>query len=314
MIGLGVIFLLCVLLSAFFSGAEMAFVSGNKVKLRELADSGQRSAKSALSLHDHPQQFLTVILMGNNIVNITATVILTYAIKIKFGIESEWLIMAIMAPLLLIFAEMVPKDYCRLRSQHFLLRYSFILHQLSRLFYYPTLILIKGVDFLLAPLGTRRHKSIFVSETEFRSLIDESTQSGVVTHHEKRLIDTILDFERIRVDSVMIPVSKVPRVSITGTVGQVKAMARRTHSKMVLVYEEIPSIIVGMIYVFDLLFEEREDLGLKNYLRSPIFLPRSTSIEKAFLTLQERRQSFAIITDVRGEVVGAVPIENLFIF
>jgi CBS domain containing-hemolysin-like protein len=82
---------------------------------------------------------------------------------------------------------------------------------------------------------------------------------------------------------------------------------------MVLVYEEIPSIIVGMIYVFDLLFEEDEKKGLKNYLRAPIFLPRSTSNEKAFLTLQEKRQSFALVTDMKREVIGAVPIERLLV-
>jgi len=82
---------------------------------------------------------------------------------------------------------------------------------------------------------------------------------------------------------------------------------------MVLVYEELPSIIVGMIYVFDILFEEDEKRGLKDYLRSPIFLPRSTSIEMAFLTLQEKRQSYAVVMDSRREVVGVAPIENLLV-
>jgi CBS domain containing-hemolysin-like protein len=112
----------------------------------------------------------------------------------------------------------------------------------------------------------------------------------------------------------MIPVARIPKVNITGTVGSVKELARQTHAKMILVYEEIPIIIVGMIYVFDLLFEENKEERLKNYLRSPIFLPRTTSIEKAFLTLQERRQSFALITDEGGEVIGAVPIERLMAF
>jgi CBS domain containing-hemolysin-like protein len=291
----------------------MAFVSMNRLKLRELADAGNRSAKTMLNLHERSHQFLITILMGNNIVNITATVIFTYLFQTRLGIENEWLITAVLAPFLLIFAETVPKDYGRLRSESFLLRYSFVLLQLSRLFYLPAFAVLKGMDFFLKNRGAKTRKSIFVNEEEFRSLIEESTRSGVVNPHEKRLIDTILDFEKIRVDSVMIPASKIPRVGIVGKVGEVKDIARRTHTRMVLVFEEIPEIIVGMIYVFDLLFEEDENQGLKNYLRSPIFLPRNTSIEKAFLTLQEKRQSFALITDVKREVIGAVPIEGLLV-
>ena len=150
-----------------------------------------------------------------------------------------------------------------------------------------------------------------MNEEEFRSVIEESTKSGIVAPHEKKLIDTILDFERIHVESVMIPVDKISKVDITAKVGDVKVLARRTHQKMLLVTEEIPTLIVGMIYVFDLLFEKNDEQGLKNYLRSPIFLPRNTSIEKAFLTLQHKRQSFAVVTDAHGEVTGVVPIERL---
>ena len=77
--------------------------------------------------------------------------------------------------------------------------------------------------------------------------------------------------------------------------------------------EEIPSIIVGMIYTFDILFEEDANKPLKDFLRAPIFLPNSTSIEKAFLTLKHKRQSYAVVTDARGEAVGAVPIEKLLV-
>jgi CBS domain containing-hemolysin-like protein len=105
----------------------------------------------------------------------------------------------------------------------------------------------------------------------------------------------------------------VPNISITATIREVKEIARRTQTKMLLVYEEIPSLVVGMIYVFDLLFEGNEDQGLKKYLRSPIFLSKTTSIEKAFLTLQEKRQSFAVVTDTRREVIGVVPIERLLV-
>ena len=315
MITLTLVLLFCFFLSAFFSSVEMAFVSTNRLKIRELADSGNHSAQTILRLSEHPHHFLTTLLIGNNIANITATAIFTYIFNVRLGIGNEWIITAVLMPFLLIFAETVPKDYGRLRSQSFLLKYASLLLQISRLFYLPTSLILKGVDFVLRSFKTKiRRQSIFVNEEEFRSLIEESTKSGVLAPHEKRLIDTILDFERIHVESVMIPVSKVPKVSLMERVGDVKEIARRTHAKMVLVYEEIPSIIVGMVYVFDLLFEENDRQVLKNFLRSPIFLPRNTSIEKAFFALQEKRQSFAVVTDLRHEVIGVVPIERLLVF
>ncbi len=313
MISLFIVFAVSFVLSAFFSGAEMAFVTGSKFTMRHLADAGNKAAKTIVHLFQYPQRFLTTVLIGNNIVNITTTAICTLFLEMFFQVRNGWVATAIMAPLLIVFAEMVPKDYGRLRSHDFLLASAGWLDLFSKIFYYPTVLLLKGVDFFLSRLGERGHKSIFVDQEEFRLLIDESTKSGVVSDHEKRLIDTILDFERIRIESVMTPVDKIPKVPFTGTVQDVKDLVRRTPAKMVLVYEEIPSIIVGMIYVFDLLFEENESQGLKNYLRSPIFLPLNTSNEKAFLTLQNKRQSYAAVTNPAGDVIGAVAIERLLV-
>jgi len=310
-IALGAVFLLCLVFSAFFSGSEMAFVSLNRLKLRNQADAGDRAARKIMRLQDRPQQFLTSLLIGNNVVNIVATAIVTYWFHAYLMIENEWVVTAVAAPVLIIFGEMVPKDYCRMRSRSFLLQYSNALSFLSWLLWLPARIILKGVDLFLLPLESSHPKSIFVSEEEFRSLIEESTKSGVIMRHEKQLIDTILDFERKQIESVMIPLEKAPKLPLTATVEEVKKLARETGTRMILVYEEIPSLVVGMVYVFDVLFEEGEAHGLKNYLRSPVFLLRTTSVEKAFLTLQEKRQSFAVATDAAQEVIGVVPIERL---
>ena len=110
---------------------------------------------------------------------------------------------------------------------------------------------------------------------------------------------------------MMTSVTLVSKVELSQKVREAKENARRNGSKVVLVYEEIPTIVIGMIYVFDLLFEADEEKGLREYLRSPIFLSKETSLEKAFLILQEKRQSFALVTDARREVIGIVDIENL---
>lgn len=307
------IFLISLAINSFLAAAEMAFVSSNTLKLREQADSGNAEAQKIMRLQEYPHHFLTILLILNNLTNFTATSVVAYWLQKQFGIENEWVVTALTVPLLIIFGETVPKDYGRLRSQSFLLKWSGLLNFLLKLLEKPAVWLLKGIDLLLAPFGgPAESRSIFVSEEEFRLLIEESAHSGVLGHHEKQLVDTILDFERIHVESVMTPADRVAKIEISETVEKAREIARTTHARMLLVYEEIPSIIVGMIYVFDFLFEENPKQSLKNYLRSPIFLSRSTSIEKAFLTLQQKRQSFAVVTDVHGEVIGVVPIERLF--
>lgn len=314
MMWLGIIFLVALAASILFSGVEMAFVSGNKLKLREIAEGGDRRARFIMKLHQKPNYFLAMILIGNNVANIAAVSILTYFFQHWFGSSSKWLVMVIMAPVLIIFAEMVPKDYGRLRAIPFLLSQVVWIRWLYWFLYLPVALFLKVVDLCWPSLQRTEQRDIFVNEDEFRSLIEESTQGGIVGKKEKQLIHNILDFERLQVHSVMIPVNKIPMVDIGSKVGDVKHTARETRSKMFLVYEEIPSIIVGMVYVFDILWEEDHEKSLHDFLRSPIFMSETTSVEKAFLTLQQKRQSYAVVTDPMRNVTGVVPIERLMMF
>jgi CBS domain containing-hemolysin-like protein len=314
MMGLLILFFLSLVASAFFSGAEMAFVSANKLKLREMADAGDKKARFIMQLHQHPNYFLTAILIGNNAVNVTAISIATYIFKEYFGWNSEWAVMLVIAPVLIIFAEMVPKDYGRLTAIPFLMGHIFWLRSLKVILYGPIILFFRALNFFWPSFQQGVVRNIFVNEEEFRSLIEESTQRGIVGPQEEKLIHTILDFERIHVSSVMVPVGKVPMVDIHSKIEDLKKIARETHVRMMLVYEEIPSIIMGMVYVFDILWEEENTQGLHDFLRAPIFIQEDTSLEKAFLTLQKKRQSYAVVTNRAGDVQGVVPIERLLMF
>lgn len=302
---------ICLFLSAFFSASEMAFLSTDRVKLRDEAERGNGKARSLLGLYSEPQQFLTSLLIGNNLVNISAAALLTAYLEQNFGIQNEWVVTAILAPVLIILGETTPKAYGRYRGRGFLLDHTNLVLFFDRFFFWPGRLLLQASEVLFGGKQKRGGKNIFVSEDEFRFLIEESVRSGVLEEQDQKLVERILDFERIPVERVLIPVAGIPQVELSAKVRDAKEKAKQTGSKIILVYEEIPSIVIGMIYVFDLLFEEEDEKGLRDYLRSPIFIPKNTSLEKAFLTLQEKRQSFALVTDPRGEVAGIVTIENL---
>jgi CBS domain containing-hemolysin-like protein len=304
-------FVVCLFLSAFFSAVEMAFLSSDRVKVRDEAERGNARARKILSLFGDSRLFLTTLLIGNNLVNITATALFAAFLKSRFEIQNEWIVTAILAPMIIIFTEIVPKGYGRHRRRELLVDHSGAVIFFARLLAWPSRLLLRASEICLGGKEGSARKNIFVSEDEFRFLIEESVREGVLEENERKLVERILDFERIPVERVLIPVAKVPRVELSRKVKDVREEAKRTGSRVVLVYEEIPSIVVGMIYVFDLLFVEDEDKGLREYLRSPIFLFKDISLEAAFLTLQERRQSFALVTDSRQEVIGLVHIENL---
>lgn len=304
-------FSICLILSAFFSAAEMAFLSTDRVKLREEAEQGNLRAAKLLDLFRDSKEFLTLLLLGNNVVNVTAVVLFTAFLETRFGIQNEWIITGLLAPVLIVLCEAVPKGYGRHRARGFLLDHLNLILFFSKGFAWPARWLLRASDLLLGGKGGGARKNILVSEDEFRFLIEESVRSGVLEAHEQKLVEQILDFERIPIERVLIPVASVPQIELSEKVQGAKAVARQTASRIILVYEEIPSIIVGMIYVFDLLFEPEEEKGLREYLRSTTFLPKETSLEKAFLTLQEKRQSFALVTDARREVIGVIHIEHL---
>lgn len=314
MIGLLVIFFLSLAASSLFSGAEMAFVTANKLKLREMADAGDKKARFIMQLHQQPNYFLTAILIGNNVANVVVISVATCFFKEYLGWNSEWAVMLTIAPILIIVAEMVPKDYGRLNAISFLLARTFWLRGLKTILYGPIKLFFKGLGFFWPSFQQGQVRDIFVNEEEFRSLIEESTHRGIVGPQEQKLIHTILDFERIQVQSVMLPLGKVPMVDIRSTIEDAKRIARETQSRMLLVYEEIPSIVMGMVYVFDTLWEEENARGLHDFLRAPIFISEDTSLEKAFLMLQKKRQSYAVVTDRAGDIKGVVPIERLLIF
>ncbi len=314
MIGLLVIFFLSVIASAFFSASEMAFVTANKLKLREMADAGDKKARFIMQLQQHPNYFLTAILIGNSVVNVIAIAIATCLFKDYLGWTSEWVVMLIVAPVLIIFAEMAPKDYGRLNAIPFLLGKTFWLRGLKVVLYGPIILFFRGLGLFWPSFHQGQVRDIFVNEEEFRSLIDESSHRGIVGPQEEKLIHTILDFERIQVQSVMLPLGKVPMVDIHSKIEDIKRIARETQSRMMLVYEELPTIVMGMVYVFDILWEEEGARGLHDFLRAPVFISEETSLEKAFLLLQKKRQSYAVVTDRAGNIKGVVPIERLLIF
>lgn len=306
------IFILLLAVSAFLSASEMAFVSVDPIQLRQKSDSGNFGLRRALRLRADSEHFLGALLIANNLCNIGATMCLTYFFQEYFAVSSEWAVTIVMLPLLIVFCEMSPKEYARMNALKFLEKQSGLLWGLHQVFFLPVDLFIRATQTML-PILERKRENIFLNETEFKALVTESEKQGVLDTHEKEFVHTILDFERIPVKSAMISLNRAAQVELHSDLNAVRSAAREAGAKMVLVYEEEPSVVAGVIYVFDLLTKRGENGAISELLKAPLFIPETMSLEEAFRLLQSKRQSFALVMDENYEVSGVVPIENLLL-
>lgn len=306
--------LIAFVLLGFFAGSEMAYLSCNKLKLRHLADEQDKKAQIIMRFHRDPKRFLTDILIGTNLMHVTIVGLSTYVLEERFHFTNEWVTVPALSFLIIIFAETIPKDWFRQKADDFIYRFAFVLGFLDRLLSGVSRIFVWLTDFLISITVPKVKRSPFVTREEFRYVIEESTKGGVILEHEKQLIDTILNLSSVRVGEVMVPVEKFPKVSLTDKIREVKEMARQTKTQAVLVYEEIPSLVVGIIYVFDILFELHEDQALSRYLKAPLFVGHDMTAEKAIFSLQSKRASYAAVISAEREVIGVVSLENLIRF
>lgn len=300
------------LVAAFLAAAEMAFISVHPVRLREQAEKGSRGAQLVLSLKSDSQHFLGTILIATNMTQVALTALMSYFLEQHLSLHSELLVALVITLLMLVFCEMLPKEYARLHSLSFLKREDKWLKLLYHVLYWPAHAFIRMTEAMF-PAFKKKNEKIFMNEVEFKALVAESEKRGVLDPHERDFVNMILDFERISVRSVMLPLVQVASVDLRSDIRDVREAAREKGDRAVLVYEDDPAIVVGVIYVFDVLCKERENGPLNDFLKAPLFISESMSLETAFQILQRKRQSFALVTDSNYEVVGVVLIENLLL-
>jgi len=313
-ISISILFLILFMLSAFFSGTEMAFLSCNKLKLRHRIDSGDPAAKIIHRYRKDPKRLLATVLIGNNLTNVAITSIFTYLLNYHFSIRSELVITLILAPLLIIFCEIIPKDLCRIKADYYIYKSAYMLRWLERVLAPLAFFILWLMDIINVLTFAKVKRNPLVTKDEFRYVVNESAQKGVLKEYEKRLVHTILSLDNVTVGEVMTPLGEFPKLELAKKVKDVKDLARSSKRQVVLVYEEIPAIVVAIVHVFDVLFEENEEAGLKNYLKPPLFVPEDQSVEKTILLLQSKHSSYAAVINTESEVVGVVSIDNLIRF
>ena len=312
-IGFAVLFFL----SAFFSGAETSITATGTGKLRTFIETGKyRYLNSTFQwLINDTQEALTVCLIANNIVNISASALASGIALEIFGSAAVVAVVPVMTVLIVIFGEILPKSAAMVYSENVLIVAAPILRVLAVLISplaWAMKKCVTAIGFVLhINLGGQQ---VFVTRDEIEQLVKIGEESGALEASERRMIDGIIDFDETRVHEIMIPRTDMIAIEADSTLEEaVKVFIDEGHSR-IPVYEESPDNIIGILYVKDTLKNLSEgDLsaGVRELLRKPIFVPETIRTAELLENMRREHIHIAVIVDEYGGVAGIVTMEDI---
>ena len=309
--------LLCIVLSAFFSGTETALMSLNRYRLRHRARKGEAAAKLTEQLLERPDQVIALILLGNTLASVTAGSIVTLVTLELWG--ERWLAVAngALTVVLLLFAEVGPKTYGALHPETLALPSAFIYRPLLILTY-PLVWLINvfahGLLRLIgAPSTVRAAHSL--SADELRTVVAEA--GALIPLRHRQMLVSILDLERVTVDDIMVPRNEIAGIDLNDDWDQIENALREAQHTRMPVYEGDLDHIIGVLHMKRVVREmvrgdlSREQLIALAARQEPVYVPEGTTLNQQLVSFQGQRRRHAYVVDEYGDVQGLVTLEDI---
>jgi putative hemolysin len=296
-----------ILLSAFFSSSEVAFVALSPAKVKMLKEKKTRIGKLVAKLKKRPQRLLATILIGNNIVNIFAAGLATVLATDLFGSKGLGIATGAMTLLILIFGEIFPKAFAQKYAEIFALVFAYPLYLLNKLLYPFTWFFEKS----LHALGAQHIERI--SEEEVVAVVDLGAESGEIKKHEQEMIQNVLEFTDTRVEEVMIPRVKIEALEENTSIEEAQKFFHKSKHSRLPVFRKTIDKVVGVLtlrQIFEFHGSSHDPIKKINLLE-PIFTPAARTIRKLFQELQSRRIHLAIVVDEHGGTLGIASLEDL---
>lgn len=309
------IIFICIVTAAFFSGAETAFIVADRIRLRHLVEKGNKRALIVDGFLGTPEKFLATTLVGTNLAIVGGSVMATKLASQILGRGSNIGVLVetvIMTLLVLIFAEIVPKNLSRSHADSLVLSLALWV-KIGSLILSPLVMAITNFSRLLFQKRTKagRRQIPFVSREELRYLTSESHRYGLIEKQEQAIVRQIFRFAETTVGQVMVPVEKIVATELSSSPPQVVELIRREGFSRIPVYKKEPENIVGVVDINHLL-GARRNTPLQKLIYPLIRVRPELSIERLFLQLQKKHEHMALVTNERGRVSGIVTMEDLF--
>lgn len=308
---IAIIILLC--LSAFFSSSETALTTVNQIRMRTLADNGDKRAARVLHVTGNPGKMLSAILIGNNIVNLSASSISTSLAIHLFGNTGAGIATGILTFLILIFGEVTPKTMATIKADSMSLTAAAPIGFLMKILT-PVIFIINklslGLMFLLHVNIKDAQKKM--TEEELRTIVDVSQENGVIEHEERDMIHNLFDFGDAEAKEIMVPRIDMTFVQADATYQEVLDIFRQDMFTRLPVYEDSTDNVIGIINMKDFLLQnDTPEFSVRKLLREPYFTYEHKNTADLFLEMRKSSISLAIVLDEYGVTAGLITLEDL---
>lgn len=306
-----VILLILVFLSAFFSSAETAFSTVNRVRMRTLAEEGNKRAIKVNKILDNYSKMISAILIGNNIVNLSASALATTLamhISLAVGIAT-----GILTIVVLLFGEIIPKTWAMLYNEKLSLIYSGIIYLLMQVLTPVIFIVDNLAKFIMKLMRIDPNKKTnTMTESELKTYVDVSHEEGVIESEEREIIYNVFDFSDAVAKDIMVPRINMVTVSIDDSYDQILAIFRECMYTRLPVYQDDRDNIVGLINIKDfILTENKETFRVKDILREAHYTYEFKKVADLLLEIREKTTYMSFVLDEYGATVGMLTLEDL---
>ena len=308
-----IILIILLMLSAFFSSSETALMTVNKIRLRSLAEEGNKRAAMVLDItENHTSKMLSAILIGNNIVNISASS-LSATLAYAFGGYMVSIATAVLTVAILVFGEITPKNYATINAEKITLRYIPVIRFFMAVMT-PVIFIInlfsRGIMFLLRVDPSAADRAM--TEEDLRTIVDVSHEDGIIESDEKEMIYNVFYLGDANAKDIMVPRVHVTFANVDNTYEELIEIFREDKFTRLPVYEENPDNIVGIINMKDLLlYDKNETFNIKDIMRKPHFTYEYKNISELLVEMRDSTFNIAIVLDEYGEMAGLITLEDI---
>ena len=284
----------------------------NRIRIRSLADDGNARAKTLLKITDDPAKFLSAILIGNNIVNLSAASLTT---SLAYGLGGSMVAIAsgILTLLILLFGEITPKTMATIHSEKISLLYAPVISIFIRLMT-PVIFIVNGLaNIILRIIHVDPNANTNVmTENDLRTIVDVSHEDGVIESEEKEMINNVFDLGDAKAKDVMVPRVHVTFADVNSTYDELIDIFREDKFTRLPIFEDTTDNVIGTINMKDLLlYKDREHFSIQDIMREPYFTYEHKNTAELFMEMRKSSISLAIVLDEYGATAGLITLEDL---
>lgn len=299
-----------IFISAFYSSSEMAFISINKALIIDKARRGNKKAKILEKLYSDYYTTISAIVIGNNLVNVFASVLAGYVAVEFFGNIGVGIATAVMFFLVIVFSEATPKAF-GFKNEKLLLRMARPLYLNTKTFYLLVILLNTITDCFLSLLGKEKKNEMAITEEEIKAMMRLGVEEGTIEKDEREMVDDVFDFDETVVDDVDQPKYRIEFIYYKDTIDDLIKKSIKTGYSRFPVYRKNFDDIVGMVHIKDTLMLHDHDVPVSKIMRKILKIKSTMKADDVFRKMKHHKTHLALLQDKKGRTLGLVSMEDL---